>query len=364
MGESGWAMSRRRVGRGLSRDPFWNSAAAPWPYDRFVMSSILSSLLDHKTGDAVRLRANPFVHVDADRIHNPLEDRSIDHSDGQFNLLQALFTGTQSPLDLDPEIAKRMLDEGWLVSSDDDEISRAYHLKVVSLETNTVCNQACYFCPVSIDPREEAAMPDEMFSRIVNELTNWRSTIEGIFLQSYNEPTLERRFVEQCRAIVAPGLPAAVLSNASGLTPAKVDALMEFGGLRYLCINLSTLDRDRYRQERGADHLGAVLRNLDYLKDRPLARQMKIVVLGTGDEKHDADFEGIARKFAGSLFTIERHVVMDRAGYLEVGLRPADPSRRLRGCDNLGSRPIQHLHITPKGKCVLCCEDYDENYVV
>ena len=38
--------------------------------------------------------------------------------------------------------------------------------------------------------------------------------------------------------------------------------------------------------------------------------------------------------------------------------------RRLAGCDNVGSRPLQHLHITPHGKCVLCCEDYDEKYVV
>lgn len=29
----------------------------------------------------------------------------------------------------------------------------------------------------------------------------------------------------------------------------------------------------------------------------------------------------------------------------------------------MSSRPIQHLHITPLGRCVLCCEDYDEAYV-
>ena len=28
------------------------------------------------------------------------------------------------------------------------------------------------------------------------------------------------------------------------------------------------------------------------------------------------------------------------------------------------TRPLQHLHITPHGKCVLCCEDYDEKYEV
>jgi Iron-sulfur cluster-binding domain len=55
---------------------------------------------------------------------------------------------------------------------------------------------------------------------------------------------------------------------------------------------------------------------------------------------------------------------MDRAGWLDVGLKPDVPKRHLAGCDNLGSRPLQHLHITPRGQCVLCCEDYDERYLV
>ena len=55
---------------------------------------------------------------------------------------------------------------------------------------------------------------------------------------------------------------------------------------------------------------------------------------------------------------------MDRAGWLDVGLKPPERKAQLRGCDNVGSRPLQHLHITPAGKCVLCCEDYDERYVV
>jgi hypothetical protein len=155
-----------------------------------------------------------------------------------------------------------------------------------------------------------------------------------------------------------------VLSNASGLTPAKVDALIEDGPLRFLCINLSTLDRERYVRDRGADHLPAVLRNLDYAKDRPLAQEMKIVVLGTGDSTHAADFEAIRERFAGSRFAVEQHVVMDRAGWLDVGMKAMDRTRRLAGCDNVGSRPLQHLHITPHGRCVLCCEDYDEKYVV
>ncbi|HEX9985138.1 MAG TPA: radical SAM/SPASM domain-containing protein [Thermoanaerobaculia bacterium] len=301
------------------------------------------------------LRPNPYLHVDADRVYNPLTDRALVPGDPDYARYRDFEAGLAD--------GEELRQQGWAVE-DAADLSRSYHLKIVSLETMTTCNQKCYFCPVSIAPRADYAMPDALFHRILDELQPFRSTIESVFLQSYNEPTLDRRFVDQVRTIIDRGFPVAVLSNGSGFTPGKTDALIEMGGLRYLCINLSTLDRERYQRDRGSDHLPAVLRNLEYLKDKPLAQQMNIVVLGTGNDTHTEDFQQIREHFAGSRFTVEQHVVMDRAGWLDVGLRPLDKSRRLAGCDNVGSRPLQHLHITPHGKCVLCCEDYDENYVV
>jgi wyosine [tRNA(Phe)-imidazoG37] synthetase (radical SAM superfamily) len=301
------------------------------------------------------LTLSPFLHLDSDRIYDPLTDRALVPGDAAYDRFREFqTTGTADPA---------LESDGWLVPEEAD-LSHAYHLKIVSLETLTTCNQKCYFCPVSIAPREDEAMPDRLFERIVGELTAFRPTLEAVFLQSYNEPTLDRRFLEQCRTLFAAGLPVALLSNGSGLTAAKTDALIEAGPLRYICINLSTLDRERYTRERGADHLPAVLRNLDYIKDVPLAEQMKIVVLGTGDENHARDFAEISERYGSSRFEVERHVVMDRAGWLDIGMKASERERPLAGCDNVGSRPLQHLHITPRGRCVLCCEDYDEKYVV
>lgn len=301
------------------------------------------------------LKTNPFLHVDADRIYDPLTDRALvpgEESYAHFRAFQDTGTAHES-----------LERDGWLHRNGTDA-SRSHRLKIVSLETFTTCNQKCYFCPVSIAPREDYSMTDALFAQIVEELKSFRGTLESVFLQSYNEPTLDRRFLDHVRTLIENGLPVAVLSNGSGFTAAKTDAILEMGGLRYLCINLSTLDRERYQAERGGDHLPVVLRNLDHMKDKPLAQQMNIVVLGTGDATHDADFEAIRDRFAGTRFNVEKHVVMDRAGWLDVGLKAADRMRPLAGCDNVGSRPLQHLHITPQGKCVLCCEDYDEKYVV
>jgi len=304
---------------------------------------------------------NPFLHVETESIYNPLTDRTLRFGEEGFELLRRM-VGAEWPAASQAELSE-LESNGWIVSQGKD-LSRQSHLRIVSLETSTVCNQACYFCPVSIAPREDVTMTGSLFDDIVTQLMSFRQTLQSVFLQSYNEPTIDRRFVEQCRALMSADLPVAVLSNGSGLTAAKVDALIEGGGLRYLAINLSTLDRERYAAERGGDHLAMVLRNLDYLKGLPLAEQMNMVVLGTGNETHQRDYEAIRDRFAGSRFEVQHHVVMDRAGWLDIGLHAASPKRRLAGCDNIGSRPIQHLHITPKGTCVLCCEDYDENYVV
>lgn len=304
---------------------------------------------------AVSLKANPYLHYEAARIYNPLTDQALLPGEGLYDAMRAFLDGGAAD--------ESLVGAGWLIREDED-LSRKYRLKVVSLETMTRCNQKCFFCPVSVAPREDETMAPELFARIVEQLKPFRETIEGVFLQSYNEPTLDRRFVENVRALFEAGLPVAVLSNGSGFTPAKVDGILAGGSLRYLCINLSTLDRERYQRDRGEDHLDVVLRNLDYLKDKPLALQMKIVVLGEMTDVHRADYEAVKARFAGSRFEVEMHHATDRAGWLDVGMKALVPKKNLAGCDLIGSRPLQHLHITPTGACIICCQDYDENYVV
>ena len=309
-----------------------------------------------------QLQLNPFLHVGPDRVYNPLTDRTVAQGEPAYAALRGVLGGAE-PASLPAGVRAGLAEQGWLLPAD-TEPAKEFRLKYVSLEAHTVCNQACYFCPVSIAPREDYFMPMDLYERILGELSAYRDTIEGVAMINYNEPTADKRFVDQVRAIKAAGLPPAVLSNGTGLTPARVDALLELGGLKFLSINLSTLDQDRYRRERGGDHLKVVLRNLDYLKDKPLAETMDMVVLGTNSEDHRRDFAAISERFAGSRFTVKFFEVMDRSGHIQIGLKPAVPNQRLCGCDNLGSRPLQHLHITPHGKCLLCCEDYDEKYVV
>jgi MoaA/NifB/PqqE/SkfB family radical SAM enzyme len=308
--------------------------------------------------DTVTWAPSPYIHIGLDTVYNPHTDKTLRQSDPGYALLRRLLAESASGLALDDAL-RPLAESAWLVDSTTD-LARRYYLKMVSLEAHTVCNQACYFCPVSVDPRKSHFMPTETYERIVGELAALGEPIEAVFMISYNEPTLDPRFVEQVQCLRDAGLPPATLTNGTGLTPERTDALVALGGLRYLSINISTLDRERYKNDRGHDHLKQVLRNLDYAQDKPLAPDMHIVVLGMDDETHQKDFEELEERFAGSLFEVKKFVANDRAGYLPVGLKAQGKERRLCGCDHWGSRPIHHLHITPYAKCILCCQDYNE----
>jgi radical SAM family protein/iron-sulfur cluster protein len=310
-----------------------------------------------------RLQVEPFLHFGVDRIYNTLTDRHLERHEAGFAELRAIRAGQQLPGGLDAGLRTALWNAGWLVEAAEDLSSR-FRLKYASIEASTVCNQACYFCPVSVERRQDHVMTMEFYESVVAQIARYRSSIEGVSMIHYNEPTADTFFVDRVRMLKRYGLPPAVLTNATGLTPQRVDAILEMGGLGYLSVNLSTLERERYDHDRGGDHLPLVLRNLDYLKDKPLAPTMDMAVLGRGDEVHRRDFEEIRARFAGSRFNVLFYEVMDRAGAVPIGLHPTSSDGRLCGCEQTGSRPVQWVHVTPSGQVVLCCQDYHEQYAV
>lgn len=305
----------------------------------------------------------PFLHVDPERVYNPMTDRAVTPADADYAAVRSLALAETSVVDLPRDQRARLVESGWVVA-DREDLSHRFLLKYVSFEAHTVCNQGCYFCPVSTHPREAHFMSMDFYEDITRQLAEFRHTIEGVSMIHYNEPTIDKRFVEQVGVLRKYGLPPAVLTNGSGLTPKRVDAIQEMGGLKFLSINLSTLDRERYAADRRGDHLNQVMKNLDYMKDIPLAETMEIAVLGQGDDTHKRDFDEIRTYFGDSRFAVKYYEVMNRAGSVTIGLRPNQPVKQLCGCEQTGSRPLQWVHITPHGKCVLCCQDYHDQYVI
>lgn len=307
------------------------------------------------------LLPEPYLHIDSNSIYNPLTDRHIDNKKAYASKLRNWATNNQYPESLTNDELNLLLSEEWLISRQLDQDGR-FRLMYVSLETHTLCNQKCYFCPVSVAPRNAYFMSTVLFKNILQQLTAFRSNLLGVFLHNYNEPTLNPNFINEIAQVLAHDLPVAINTNASGLTPTRVDEMLKLGGLDYLSVNLSTLDADEYTKTRGHNHLSKVIRNLNYIADKPIAKRMDIAVLGQQDQSHNDAFLAIKANF-GQVFNVNQHKVNNRSGNIEMGMRQ-QPHDGLNGCDLLGSRPLQHIHIDPYGKCLLCCQDYAGNHIL
>jgi hypothetical protein len=117
--------------------------------------------------------------------------------------LRAVREGRLTAQALPDEARDRLIAEAWLVPSQADPWRR-HVLRYVSLEAHSVCNQGCYFCPVSIARRPDHFMPSDLYDRIARELGAYQDTIDAVFMNNYNEPTADSRFVEQVATLRSP----------------------------------------------------------------------------------------------------------------------------------------------------------------
>jgi|GEM_PF-4123417 len=69
-------------------------------------------------------------------------------------------------------------------------------------------------------------------------------------------------------------------------------------------------------------------------------------------------------RYRGSNFEVRQAIASSSGYHLPIGQKPSEPIQHLAGCEQTGSRILQHLHITAEGKAILCCQDYHSEYVV
>ena len=303
---------------------------------------------------------SPFLHDRGTVLYNPLTGASLPKESEAYRTLEGLREGRELPAA--PEVLEHLRAARFLIEDVDREARRT-HLLYLSLETCTSCNHRCPFCPVSVDPREREVMSQELFESIVDQCAEIAGKGFVVFLSNYNEPTVDPLFEERCLALFARNLPVSILTNASHFTPERAQRLERAGRFRYIGINLPTLDPERYQKLHGTRDLARVLANVDAMRARELAEETAIVVLGDQDEAHRRDVEAIRARFAPKGWDVKPFKIRSRPA--SGTFVPEPPAKKtLKGCELMGSRPFEHLHVTATAKAVLCCQDYYERLTV
>jgi pyruvate-formate lyase-activating enzyme len=303
---------------------------------------------------------SPFLHDRGGALYNPLTGESLSKEGEGFRALSRIAQGLEA--EAAPAVLDHLRAARFLIDDVGSEARRS-HLLYVSLETCTSCNHRCPFCPVSVSPREREVMSQELFESILDQVVAVGGNRTVVFLSNYNEPTIDPLFEERVRALFARDLPVSLLTNASNLSPDRAERLAAAGRFRYVGINLPTLEPERYERLHGTRDLARVLANIDALAARSLSEESAIVVLGDQDEAHRRDVEEIRARFEPKGWQVKPFRIRSRpASGTFVPEPPA--KKRLRGCEQMGSRPFEHLHVTATAKAVLCCQDYYERLTV
>ena len=303
---------------------------------------------------------SPYVHDRGTELYSPLSGATLPKG-GEAHLALTRMAAGEDP-DAHAAVLEHLRAARFLIEDVESETRRS-RLLYVSLETCTSCNHRCPFCPVSVAPREMEVMSQELFASIVEQVAAMGEEGVVVFLSNYNEPTVDPLFEERCRLLFEKGLPVTILTNASHFTPDRAERLEALGRFRYIGVNLPTLDPERYFQLHGTKDLARVLANVDAMHARSLADETAIVVLGDEDDAHRRDVEEITARFGPKGWTVKPFKIRSRPSSGTYVPQPP-PKKKLRGCELMGSRPFEHLHVTATAKAVLCCQDYYEHLTV
>jgi hypothetical protein len=222
----------------------------------------------------------------------------------------------------------------------------------VHMETLSVCNAACSFCPYPGLDRKGNRMTDELIEKILGDLKDVPAHIP--FLLSpfkVNEPFLDNRLFDILDAInqKLPNASIALTSNASPITEEKLGRLARVRGIQYLWLSVNDHRPEHYEATMRLP-FARTLERLDMIHRKVAAREIAfpIVLSRVGDKtQSDADFA----QWVQRCYPLFRANVFPRGGWLgQVDLL-------------LGPVPVTACHrwfelsITSSGVVAHCCMD-------
>lgn len=192
----------------------------------------------------------------------------------------------------------------------------------VSIETTTVCNLKCPYCPHSTDKAKPPAfMPEEMFYRIIDSLFDYVPSYSGTITPSlYGEPLLDKRFETFIRYTKKkfPGACIELFTNGDFLTYERFISLRE-SGVDHYNISQHTTERSQALSDT------LMMLQKDQSEELPI--------------------------------TINRMLVQNkfnRGGLVDVEGYPPELYPRMKYC----FAGYQNLTFDYRGYATLCCNDY------
>lgn len=207
----------------------------------------------------------------------------------------------------------------------------------VSIETYTLCNAACTFCPYPTLERKGQKMSDELLDKLIDEMKDWGPFYFSPF--KVNEPLLDKRLESICKRL--PHSFIRLFTNGSPLTQRHIDWIGKIPNIVHLWISLNSHKEKEYEQVMSLPFKHTAKR-LDNLHRQDFPHPVVLSKVG-GDEGFRQYCYDRWPKF--KVFIIKKDAWIDYTD-AQITQVPDRPCARW-----------EELSITSEGKVALCCMD-------
>lgn len=217
----------------------------------------------------------------------------------------------------------------------------------VSVETMALCNARCTFCPYPTIERKGEKMPDELLTRLVDEMISWdRPMYFSPF--KLNEPLLDKRTLPLCESINerSDKIVLRIFSNGSALTPDKVAGVAKLKRVSYLWISLNSHIPEEYERLMGLK-FERTARNLDYLHEQDFPHAVMLSTVGYPNE----DF----RRYCFDRWPKFESMAIKKDAWLDF------TEAQVKEVPDTGCSRWFELSVMANGKVSHCCMDDGED---
>lgn len=230
----------------------------------------------------------------------------------------------------------------------------------IHLETQTLCNASCSFCPYRTLARKNHTMPDNLVTKIINDLTDIPPHIPfQISPFKVNEPFLEPRLFS-ILAQISTKLKNASISlttNASVITEKTLDRLERLASLKSLRISFNEITPERYSQAMKLPFENTLsrIRIIHEYKEKGRL-PFPIFLSRVGDDSSD---DIAFHRWVRENFPAFQVIIFKRGSWLQQ-----IQSENISPIPDIGCARWFELSITSTGEIAHCCMDGAGNWPI
>ena len=150
----------------------------------------------------------------------------------------------------------------------------------VSIETQSICNAACTFCPYPTIERKGNKMSDELLDRLMGEMEDFD---KPFYFSPFklSDPLLDKRLYSILKRMDKTKAVMRVFTNGSALTEERCEEIADIYHIAHLWISLNYHDHEEYQKHMGIPQ-DRVLKRLDWLHTKEFPH--RVVVSKVGDD--------------------------------------------------------------------------------